>query len=449
MKIFFYVINNIKYFSLINVIFTFSSFVLSQNISVDSLKKHVYYLASEELEGRFTGEKGQKLAANYIQNKFIEYGLLPLTNDGYFQEFNLIKEEKSGKFQFNNVSYYYGNDFALNRYFTPFVMNSEKVYYLKKDVKYKSKFDDAVLILDSDFQNYNQLLNKVKPQALIINNPYLNMDFYNSFNGRITNNFKEDEYPILTIDLSKNLKPRSFRKVQHLNDVYFELNPNFKFIETENVIGFIPGSDSILKNEFVVVSAHYDHIGIKDGKIHFGADDNASGVSSMLEVARNISMSPKDLKPKKSIIFVAFSAEELGLYGSEYFVNNPLISLNKINYNLNIDMIGRSPTFEDSNLVYIIGSKVIESTLHDYHLSANESIKMDVSYEFKPIGPNLYRRSDQYNFIKNGIPSIFYFTGLHADYHQATDTPDKIDYLKMKRISELIYKTIINCSVEK
>lgn len=218
---------------------------------------------------------------------------------------------------------------------------------------------------------------------------------------------------------------------------------------SENVLAFIPGSDKKLKNEFVVVSAHYDHLGKdKKGNVYNGADDNASGTATLLELARIFKEAEKEgVNPKRSILFICFTGEEHGLIGSSYFSKNPLVPMKQIVADFNIDMIGRKnePLERDSLSIYIIGSDKISLEFHKIHEKVARDfgkLKLDYTYNADSHPEKLYYRSDHYNFAKNGIPSVFYFGGFHEDYHEITDDVEKLNFTKIKTIAELIFLEI-------
>lgn len=197
---------------------------------------------------------------------------------------------------------------------------------------------------------------------------------------------------------------------------------------SENVMGVLPAT--IPSDEYVVISAHYDHLGIIRDTIYNGADDNGTGTASVLELIRlfNIYAPNRD----KNILFIFFSGEEKGLLGSKYFAENPVVPLEKIVCNLNIDMIGRADSAHqaDSNYVYVIGSNRISTILDILLQTANVQHPMALDYTYNdPNDPQrLYERSDHYNFAKHGIPVAFFFSGLHADYHKSTDDIEKINF---------------------
>ena len=215
-------------------------------------------------------------------------------------------------------------------------------------------------------------------------------------------------------------------------------------IRGENVLGYIEGSD--LKDELLIITAHYDHLGKHDSLIFNGADDDASGVSAALEIAEAFMLAKKEGNgPRRSILIMPVSGEEKGLLGSRYYTDNPIYPLENTVANLNIDMIGRLDDWHDNgNYVYLIGSDRLSYDLHDLNEKINdEYIGIDLDYRFNDEDdPNrYYYRSDHYNFAKNNIPVIFYFNGVHEDYHKPSDTIEKLDFDKINTITKLIFLT--------
>ena len=195
-----------------------------------------------------------------------------------------------------------------------------------------------------------------------------------------------------------------------------------------------------------MITAHYDHLGKKDSLIYNGADDNGSGTSAIMEIAEAFMIAKKEGKgPRRSVLIMPVSGEEKGLLGSKYYTKKPIYPLEKTVVNLNIDMIGRIDCNHDtSNYVYLIGSDMLSKELHDISEKINkEYIGLELDYTFNSEeDPNrYYYRSDHYNFAKNNIPVIFYFNGLHDDYHKPTDTIEKIDFKKIETITRLIFLT--------
>ena len=215
-------------------------------------------------------------------------------------------------------------------------------------------------------------------------------------------------------------------------------------IRGENVLGYIEGSD--LKDELLIITAHYDHLGKHDSLIFNGADDDASGVSAALEIAEAFMLAKKEGNgPRRSILIMPVSGEEKGLLGSRYYTDNPIYPLENTVANLNIDMIGRLDDWHNNgNYVYLIGSDRLSYDLHDLNEKINnEYIGIDLDYRFNDKDdPNrYYYRSDHYNFAKNNIPVIFYFNGVHEDYHKPSDTIEKLDFDKINTITKLIFLT--------
>ena len=207
---------------------------------------------------------------------------------------------------------------------------------------------------------------------------------------------------------------------------------NEKLPDSENIWAFIEGSEK--PNEIVVVSAHYDHIGIKNGEVYNGADDDGSGTVALLEIAEAFETAKKEGHgPKRSVLILHVTGEEHGLHGSRYYVENPLFPLANTITDVNIDMIGRHDEFHktSSNYIYLIGSDYLSTDLFNICEDANKkyaNLEIDYKYNDRNDPNRFYYRSDHYNFAKNGIPSVFLFSGTHADYHQPGDDIDKIEF---------------------
>ena len=221
-----------------------------------------------------------------------------------------------------------------------------------------------------------------------------------------------------------------------------------KYIKGENVLGYIEGSD--LKEELIVITAHYDHLGKHEEKIYNGADDDGSGTVALMEIAEAFMIAKKEGNgPRRSVLLMAVSGEEKGLLGSKYYTDNPQFPLEKTVANLNIDMIGRIDDWHDhGNYIYLIGSDMLSKDLHDLsekvnyeYIKGESPLSLDYTYNAKNDPNRYYYRSDHYNFAKNNIPVIFYFNGIHEDYHKTTDTIEKIDFDKTRKITKLIFLT--------
>ena len=285
----------------------------ANTITADDLKTHLYIMASDEFEGRNTGDTGQKKAAEYLKNFYISKNIAsPLGGDDYFQD-------------------------------------------------------------------------------------------------------------IPTEHLKSNLNP------------------------SENVVAFIEGTEN--PDEIVVVSAHYDHVGMSYGEIYNGADDNGSGTVAVMKIAEAFQHAVESgNSPKRSILFLHVTAEEKGLLGSKFYVNFPIFPLENTVTNLNIDMIGRidAAHADNPNFVYVIGADKLSTELNDLSEKINTKftqLELDYTYNSDDDPNRYYYRSDHYNFAKNNIPIIFYFNGTHEDYHRPSDTPDKINYEMLAKRTQLVFYT--------
>lgn len=241
---------------------------------------------------------------------------------------------------------------------------------------------------------------------------------------------------------------RSIKAAQGTQDYFqpMELIIKGQPIATENVVAIIEGKSK--PEEYIVISSHLDHEGIKNGVIYNGADDDGSGTVALLEIAEAFQAAAAEGNvPARSIIFLHVSGEEKGLLGSRYYTDNPLYPLANTVANLNIDMVGRIDPKRESqnrNYVYLIGTDRLSTELHKISEQTNDAtLKMDLDYTYNAADdPNrFYFRSDHYNFAKNNIPVIFYFNGTHADYHKPTDTVEKIEYDLLAQRAQLVFYT--------
>mgnify|MGYP000592293960 CR=1 FL=1 len=216
-----------------------------------------------------------------------------------------------------------------------------------------------------------------------------------------------------------------------------------KLPDSENIWAFIKGSEK--PDEIIIISAHYDHVGMKNGEIFNGADDDGSGTVALLEIAQAFKTAQeKGHGPKRSILFLHVTGEEHGLHGSRYYSDNPLYPLENTVANINIDMIGRRDTLHPNtnNYIYPIGADRLSSELHEINEAMNSKYtKMEFDYKYNDRNDpeRIYYRSDHYNFAKKGIPALFYFNGVHEDYHMPTDTPDKIEYDALAKRAQLAF----------
>ncbi len=463
-------------------------------ISNTDLKEHLTILASDSLEGRETGMLGQKKAAKYIKKHFSEtLGLEPLAKltEGYFQTFPITILPPKGSLRVNDKAYNFKTDFYYFGGFKDQTIETDEVVFIgygiddslysdykNVDVKgkvvlmlsgvpktiekkgnpetwiasWRTKFNlakakgvKAVLMVDSRYDENSKSL------AHYIEKPFT----------KLATDTSEESLPVLYLreDVATEILGTSnkslayFIKKSKKKPFYKPLNCKLQIIvnreeqnlTSENVLGFIEGTDK--KDEIIVLTAHYDHLGKIDGEIFYGADDDGSGTSALLELAEAFTIAKREGNgPRRSILIMPVSGEEKGLLGSQYYTDFPVFPLENTVANLNIDMIGRLDEAHknNSNYIYLIGSDKLSTDLHNISEAENaKHTKLELDYKYNDENdPNrFYYRSDHWNFAKNNVPVIFYFNGVHADYHKSTDTVDKIDFDKMQKITRLVLYT--------
>lgn len=449
----------------------------AETITVDDLKGHLTILASDALEGRETGERGQKMAAAYIRAHFQEIGLqAPVKTAAgmsHYQDVPLKTSAAGNIYVISNGAklvngediYYSGSSHNTEDVATEVIFggNGSKEELLSLDVKGKS-----VLIINSDRRETRaaqSLVEEMGGTMLFAVNAESDeafdkmMDRYASFinRARIGLDDKESKAGVGTFYVSPKVAVATFgksieklQKVKSLSKVKsgeltYKLDFISKKLDSENVLGFLEGSD--LKDEVLVITAHYDHEGVKDGKIYNGADDDGSGTTAVLDISEAFALAKEAGNgPRRSILFMTVTAEEKGLLGSKYYSENPIFALENTVANLNIDMIGRRgyDHLDNDNYIYVIGADRLSTELHDVNEMANKTyMNMELDYTYNdPNDKNrFYYRSDHYNFAKHNIPIIFYFNGVHDDYHKHTDTVEKIEFELMAKRTKLVFHT--------
>ncbi len=466
----------------------------ASSITSDELKTLLYKYASDEFEGRNTGEKGQKMAVEYLKSQYMDMAIAsPLGGDDYFQEVPLEKQKVgeatlsvNGK-SFNNFEHHITLAVSEN---TSISVN-DLVYvgygidadnysdYKTIDVKGKIVLAKAGEPKDADgnyvtsgeaeatkWTNGRQSISSKRDAAknngakglLFVNNdlfssyaPYLKSQAESGSAGRLS--LKSNEAGMVMLMINEDLG-RAFHASLLEDDMpkiipakmELAIENKSEAITSENVVAYIKGSEK--PDEIIVISAHLDHEGIKDGEIYNGADDDGSGTVALLEIAEAFKMA-KDAGsgPKRSILFLHVTGEEKGLLGSRHYTDNdPIFPLENTVADLNIDMIGRTDpkrTEGDRNYIYLIGSDKLSTDLHNISEEVNKYTNVELDYTYNDVNdPNrFYYRSDHYNFAKNNIPVIFYFNGTHADYHKPSDTPDKIEYDLLENRTRLVFYT--------
>jgi hypothetical protein len=461
---------------------------IGNSITAADLKKHLYIVASAGNEGRDTPSPGLENAANYIEEHFKALGLKPGNGDSYRLPYPLYRDSVlSSSVKVNGKAYELNTDFQNGNGNTTSEMPFSEVVFAGygivddkmdsyKDLDIRGK---AVIILEGAPADY-------KPAQQGFQNP-------SGTFGKLSAASKKGAVAVLMILKSFPRKPAITQSNWNLNGYRATINPQLFYVSeniasaimgedgkgvfdkmaanslqgksykanidlffqkttiktaVSNVMGLLEGTDK--KDEYVIITAHYDHVGKRDNQIFYGADDDGSGTVSILELAEAfVKAKAAGNGPRRSILFMTVSGEEHGLWGSAFYANHPVYPLEKTTVNLNIDMIGRigneyMKDKDSANYIYIIGDNKLSSDLTPITESINSTytrLKLDRKYN-DPKDPNrFYYRSDHYNFAEKGVPIIFYFNGVHPDYHRPTDTPDKIKYDLMEKRAKLVFYT--------
>lgn len=458
-------------------------------IAPDDLKKHLYTIASKEMEGRGTPSPGLDRAAGYIESHFRSLGLLPGNKDSYLQTYPLYKDSVlSSAVKVNDVF------FELNKDYQP-----SSIFNYTADMRFSEAVFAGYGIVDGDIDDYKDLDVRgklvlivdgapadYKPSATGFRSPAFWYTKYGNAQKKgaaaivlVASGFPRKATPptnqyslhgykteltpnLFTVstavgesilgDAGKSLldkmKSSSIEKKTYTANVDLSYAKATSLAYASNVLGVLEGSD--LKDEYVFITGHYDHLGKKDSVIYYGADDDGSGTTTVLQLATAFAKAKAAGKgPRRTMVFMTVSGEEKGLWGSEYYTDHPLFSLDKTTVDLNIDMVGRiddtRKTGDSANYVYVVGDDKVSSDLKVISEAVNKKYtKVELDYKFNdPKDPErIYFRSDHYNFAKHGVPIIFYYDGmLDADYHKPTDTPDKINYNLMAKRGQLIFHT--------
>jgi Peptidase family M28 len=430
----------------------------AQTILASDLQTHLFIVAAPEMEGRETGTEGQRKAAEYLKQQFTKIGIAPGNNGSYEQFYPLYKDTlKDAQININGKAFAFGKDFtaALNSINTSTMYISEVVHLGKGDTTTDIK-GKAVVIAKLPTQQEIFKLYQRQPAVLLVVQSGIDKQ-PSPRSGRVYFSLYRSRMAASSIRISEEMGQMLFKedlakaKDQTLETKVFpaelmiSFNKEVQTINASNVLGVIEGTDK--KDEWVVISAHYDHIGIIGGKLHPGADDDGSGTVGLLELADAFAKAKAAGKgPRRNILFLAVSGEEKGLWGSEYYSNHPVYPLDKTSLDINIDMIGRKDdklnSVDSNNHVYLIGDDKLSSELPRYVDSINNMyIKIITDRKYNdPKDPNrLYFRSDHYNFARKGVPIIFFFDGIHKDYHKPSDTPDKINYDLYEKRTRLVF----------
>ncbi len=488
-----------------------SAYPNANAITPDRLRAHLMFVADDLLEGRDTPSRGLDIAARYIRSQLILWGIAPGgPNGSYFQTINLASpmvDATKSTVTLNGQPLSYGKDYyargsasAQGSGSLVYVGHGWKVPKLNIDeTKGKDLKGKFLVVLNGmpkgmSFRDLNgpngegaesavENAGKWGAAGVIVILNDLRLDGFanaaeNSTKSRGVRPQGEEEdksaQPVPVIYVNRNVidtitKDSGVSSADLIKaatqggeapavnlSANLTLNANVVVsgatVTTQNVIGVIEGSDPTLKNEYVAIGAHYDHVGVRTtgaDRIYNGADDDGSGTVSVLEIAHAFATGQR---PKRSVMFVWHCGEEKGLWGSAFFTNNPTVPIGNIVAQLNIDMIGRSRAEGDTkaankmlteaNAIYVVGSNrisrdlgtIVESTNRDLH-----GLRLDYHYDQPNDPENIYQRSDHYNYALKGIPIAFFFDGVHEDYHGVGDEWQKIDYTKMSNVAQTVY----------
>lgn len=460
-----------------------------ETIIENDLRTHLFTLAGKEMEGRETATDGQRKAAAYIEGIFKENGLKPGNKDSYQQSFPVYKDSL-----INSTVIANNKEFLINRDFQPDFASSRTASGYFSEVVFvghgivDSAYDDygtvdvkgkAVLMLSGapatfkttrrdllaphDVDGKIAAANQKGAAAILIigggfprqampavGDMYTNLftPQQNANSYSVSPKFAESIIgsnwaSIMQQGRSGRVEPKVYQA-----NLLLELNKKVVRMESSNVLGYIEGTDKL--DEWLIITAHYDHLGKRGDVIYYGADDDGSGTVGILEIAQAFAAAKTAGKgPRRNVMLMAVSGEEKGLWGSKYYANNPTIPMDKLTADLNIDMIGRvdteRKTADTLNYIYVVGDDKLSSDLKPLSEATNKKFtKMTLDYKFND--PNdteqIYYRSDHYSFAAKGVPVIFYYDGmLKADYHKPTDTPDKINYTLLKKRAQLVFYT--------
>ncbi len=471
--------------------------VYCDQVSGDSCKESVFVLTSDSLFGRETGKPGQKKAAAFIFEKFQDYGLRALPGKTDFILHHALSLRINGELNMDlhQRMYLYLEDYFYQEGFRDTTIFLDSLVFAGYGIS-NSDYDDykgvdvqgkAILIYEGvpgrkikknkgasdvsgptmDWRRKLQIIKEKKPGIVFVISSNLQQladsVLHNKEKGE-TSSGTTCEIPIvfITEEMALGFFPeheqyllfKEKRKIDRKGapssfsvktDAMIPISSEISGLTGENIAGMIEGSEN--NEEYILITAHYDHLGKKDSYYFPGADDNASGTAAVLELARVFArVNRETVLFKRSLVFMLVSGEEEGLLGSSYFVRYPPIPLKNIVANLNIDMIGRTDPLHDSlgirDYIYVIGPSVLSDELQQINASSNQKgPKLLLDYRYNsPMDPNqYYYRSDQFQFAKNKIPVIFYFSGEHADYHKTTDTADKLDFSLLRKRAQLVF----------
>ncbi len=478
-----------------------SAYRLAQTIDTPELKRVLYYLASDSCQGRELGTPGNDRASNFISAQLKSYGIPSVFQDSsYFQkvDFNWVSWAENNitvdDFEYRQIWDYVSiatENESLNLQTDSLIFlgygidapnysdysgiqtegkviviyngepkNKSGIHYTngKTDLSIWSTLDQklkaakkhhvkCVFIVEEKFRELADqhrsslysptvvLNNKAKTNPFYVNTVYISSTMFSKILG-------SNQKKIIAAREKINKKGRPKAVYLKLN-LHINQSLEVKNIRGKNILAYIEGTDK--KEELLIITAHYDHIGMRGQDVFNGADDNGSGSSGLLQIAKAFQDAKNHgFKPRRSILCMFVTGEEKGLLGSMYYVNDPIFPLSSTIADINIDMIGRidQKYWPLGNYVYVIGSDRLSADLHKTNEEVNRlysHLTLDYTYNDENDPNRYYYRSDHYNFAERGIPSIFFFSGVHEDYHRITDDPEKIIFSKYKDIVRHVF----------
>ncbi len=480
-----------------------SEYHLAQTITAEDLKKHLSIIASDEYGGRETGEPGNLMASEYIANHYDSLNIPKIVGDSsYYQnvQFTWTKWDYT-EMNINGTRFRHLWDylaFPTRNESIDSIVDDEIVFlgygiddpnysdYKKRKVKdkvilifegepvnkdsiswitktdsmstwttsidrklevAKSKGVKLVLIISNDIKRMlaenRRFLLGAKMELGDLTNREIKGANHCYISTKVAQALWGDKEKKVIKSRDRSKKKGKAKEVKMKADFKVFMRKKFSTLESRNVAAYIEGTDK--KDEIVVVSAHLDHIGQRGGEVYNGADDNGSGTSALLEMAEALSIGKeKGISPRRSILLLNVTGEEKGLLGSAYYADKPLFKLEDHVVNVNVDMIGRlDEKYKDNEeYIYVIGSDRLSTDLHKINETVNHDksrLTLDYTYNSEADPNRYYYRSDHYNFAAKGIPAIFFFSGVHEDYHRTTDTVDKILFDKMELVTRHIF----------
>ncbi|MEO8589181.1 MAG: M28 family peptidase [Flavobacteriales bacterium] len=456
----------------------------ANTITQDELREHLTLLAGDAYQGRDTGKEGQKMAAAYLKEQFTKDGIPPIPaphavaiTEGYFQSFGLL-EEQSGAIRIvvgERVLEYKRELLYFNEVLKADVPIAEVVYLGDGEQLPQAGITGRVVLLNGTLlgQGASMLgplrervekLRAAGASLVLVGVPSLValMEGIHLGGSRMrledtgakAEPMKSGAQMILVDEAAMDqlLRSTTMARLAHKHRpktirvaCQVMVSPLARHFTGENVLAYIRGADKA--DEVVVITAHYDHIGVENGVVYNGADDDGSGTVALLEIAEAFAKAKAEGHgPRRSVLVMPVSGEEKGLLGSQYYSEHPVFPLENTVADLNIDMIGRVDSAHASSppYVYVIGSDRLSSALHTVNEQANTMyahLLLDYTFNAESDPNRFYYRSDHYNFARKGVPSVFFFSGVHEDYHQPGDDVDKIRFDLLQQRALLVFHT--------